>query len=587
MMLRGRFTVGMVLGYGGFGIIYKAWDKKLQSVVALKEYFPSGIVSRVPGSMNVAVYAKKREMEFNFGFERFIDEAKNMAKFGTHSNIVNVYGYFEENQTAYIVMEYLDGGTLSEFLKDHSLDINASFTIIKSVNSALKAIHAAGIVHRDVSPDNVFICSDGRIKLIDFGAARFSLDEEKLITVILKPGYAPPEQYEKVNVQGPWTDIYAVGATLYLMLTGIKPDESTNRKIKDTLVPPAAINPAISENISNTIMKAMALDKHLRFKTIEDFEKGLKLEVKVIPLKKEIRRRKRRRLLTVLFSTLVVLFAVSAFAYLYNMQRMEETLQDARILIWYELTGNSVLDMAKTEAYSAIIDAFRSSYANIEIVVEAFESWEYSARVQAAIEAGSAPTLFESTSLDSALISNAIDLSGLVGRLDMDQFLFLERYATYFPQRNQLPLGFSAPVVYVNTTLSDITGNSIPEDAIFGAGSREQFFSAEAEMFVSDTMDFLGVQEALPARYRLLRIDAQRVECSFRDLWSISNSAANERRAAEWLLLFMLSENAQDFLYIRNSTGALPLRRAGLQTFVEVHTDFIGFFENIESYTFH
>ena len=586
-MLQGRYMIGKVIGFGGFGITYKAWDKKLQTVVAIKEYFHSGIVNRAPGSLDVIVYAKKREMEFNHEFNRFIDEARSMAKFGTHSNIVNVYGYFEENQTAYIVMEYLNGVTLSEFIKIGSLGIESSLAITVNICQALKAIHAAGIIHRDVSPDNIMICSDNKIKLIDFGTARFSHDEEAQRTVILKPGYAPPEQYEKLSVQGPWTDIYALGATLYLMLTGIKPDESTNRKIADTLAQPSEINPAVSENVSNTVMKAMALDRHMRFKTVDEFEKGINQEIKVIPLRKEIGNRKRRRLITVLSSALVVIIAVTTFVYFFNKQRIDETLADAKISIWYELTGDDRFDTAKREAYSAVFDAFRDSFANIEIEVSEFVTDEYVSRVLSELEAGDAPTLFETTSIDAAMLYNAVNLNDVIRHLDIKQYNFLDKYETYFPERKQLPLGFIAPTAYVNTTLSGLTSNSISANTITETGTLRQFLAGETEMVLSDTTEFFNVQAALPARYRLLRIDeAAGVDCWFSDIWSIGNCGVNEQKAAEHLLIFMLSDNAQDYLYIRNSSGILPLNKNDLDVFVGVYVDFNGFFDNIDSYTF-
>ena len=142
------------------------------------------------------------------------------------------------------------------------------------------------------------------------------------------------------------------------------------------------------------------------------------------------------------------------------------------------------------------------------------------------------------------------------------------------------------PVVYINTTLSDMVGNSISSENILNIGSREQFLAGETEMFLSDTLDFFNVQAALPARYRLLRIDEENINGVFKDLWSIGENRNNEKRAAERLLLFMLSAKAQDYLYIRNSSGILPLNRDNLNNFVEIYIDFDGFFENIDSYTF-
>ena len=255
----GRYIIGRILGNGGFGITYKAWDTVLSRYVAIKEFYPSGIVNRVPGTTQVVLYAQKRKKEYDSQRKRFWDEAVNTKSFNHdnskfNNNIVDVLDYFEENDTAYFVMEFLDGKPLNTYLKEKGgrLSVEEASGIILKIANALITVHEKGFVHRDVSPDNIFICNDGSVKLIDFGAARFTVNEEK-VSIILKPGYAPVEQYETVNEQGPWTDIYALGATMYHLLVGEKPDESTNRKIRDDVRPPHVVDPSISENLSNTL----------------------------------------------------------------------------------------------------------------------------------------------------------------------------------------------------------------------------------------------------------------------------------------------------------------------------------------------
>jgi len=598
-LLQGRYTVGAALGFGGFGVIYKAWDNKYQNLVAIKEYFPSGIVSRAQNSAEVAVYAKKREKEFEAGFARFIDEAGSMAAFGSHANIVNVYGCFEENRTAYIVMEYLDGVTLSEYIKANELTVEDALAITLNVCEALKAIHASGIVHRDVSPDNIFICADYRVKLIDFGTARFSQNEDTLLTVILKPGYSPPEQYETINAQGPWTDIYAVGATLYFMLTGVKPDESTNRKIDDTLLPPSELNPDAPEYISNTVMKALAIDRHMRFKTVEEFTKGLNQDIKVVPLSVEIKNRKTRRLLSVLSAAFLVVAAFAGLVCYFNMRMGEGALRAATISVWYGLSGDEAHDAAKRGAYGAVFNEFLAIYPNITITEEAFAGEDYMARLTEAVKTGAAPALFETTGIDKytegvKILAGAADLGPVAeGLSSLDEYYFMANYGAYFPSRNRLPLGFIAPAVYINNNLAAIPDGGagvadILEDAIGGEATDYELFAAGGSgILVSDTARYFDVQAALAAQYTLLRAEGAENLCRFTDLWSVSAlSGKDEIAAAERLLAFMLSENAQDLLYIRNRTGKLPLNKNALAEFVGVHDEFIGFFDNIGSYMF-
>ena len=348
-VLADRYIIGMVLGFGGFGITYKAWDNKLDTVVAIKEFYLTGVVNRIPGTKEVLVYAKKRQNEFYNGKDRFLDEARNMAKFNSEPNIVNVYEFFEENNTAYIVMEFLDGIPLSRHLEfcEGIIDIKSGLQVTEAIANALIKIHSKGIIHRDVSPDNIFLCGNNTIKLIDFGAARFSADEERLMSIILKPGFAPPEQYEQINKQGPWTDVYALGATLYYIITGVKPEESTNRKIKDVLPYPHEINDEIPEYLSNAIMKAMAIDIHMRFQNAQEFLKGIRNEKKVLPVAVEKRRRKNKRIAGVVAALAVVGAGISIAAFNWEKEKSEETLPDSTIQMWYCKSGDKDLDEAE------------------------------------------------------------------------------------------------------------------------------------------------------------------------------------------------------------------------------------------------
>ncbi len=232
VMLAGRYTVGRAIGHGGFGITYIAWDNKIQKTVAVKEYFPNSFATRAEGEAQISCFNGKAEAFFELGKKKMLDEARSISRFSENGNIVDIFDFFEENNTAYIVMQYLMGKDLKQYLRENGgkLDPEKAVEIIIPVINALESMHGEHIIHRDVSPDNIFICDNGRVKLLDFGSARLAVeDSDKSLSVMIKRGYAPREQYASRSKQGPWTDVYAVCATLYRMITGVAPEESTER----------------------------------------------------------------------------------------------------------------------------------------------------------------------------------------------------------------------------------------------------------------------------------------------------------------------------------------------------------------------
>jgi len=595
-----RYVIGEVCGFGGFGITYKAWDMQLETIVAIKEYFPNGSVNRIPGTENVVLFSGNRLKEYNYGLTRFIDEAKTTAKYVSHKNIVNVFNYFEANKTAYIVMEFLDGTTLENYLQQttdasEKIDIETAIDITLSICNALKTIHADGVIHRDVSPDNIFLCLNGAYKLYDFGAARFSQDENKLLTIILKPGYAPPEQYEKVNTQGPWTDIYALGATLYKMITGIKPVESMNRKITDDLKEPIEIDPSIPQYLNDAIMKAMAVEQHLRFQRVEDFEAVLKKEKNVEPPKVTIKRKKRNRLLGICIASVAVLTGSGIFGYRWHRQKEEKTLPAASIDVWY-IADNDELP----EALAEIKDEFCKNYEGVSINYIAINPNEYDRRLSEAMEAGNMPSLFQSDAIDTSKY-DVLSLKSVIDELNLEEYYFLEDYQVQILTENKLPLGFNVPLFYMNTTLFTYSESSVTEledisfndtklavefqvkdefDQLYGdvkvdETECEQYYAGEAAFMFSDTAHFYEVQSALPARFKMLKLNINEIPCSFTNCWSLGHCEDTQKEiVAKRFLEFMLSDYSQDYLYIRYKTPALPVNINALNVYKDVYSEF-------------
>ena len=273
-LLKNRYLIGKTLGSGGFGITYLAWDQTLQVPMAIKEYMPSTLAIRNGEDASIRPNSEKSEKPFNYYMSKFLEEARTLAKLNEEKGIVSVQDVFKEHGTIYIVMYYVSGISLEAYLEASGgrLEAKEGLQVMKVIMTALTKVHKKGLIHRDISPDNIYISLDHEVKLLDFGAARYTLGQgEKTLSIILKRGYAPLEQYLEKGMQGPWTDVYSVGATLYKVLTGKKPKEALDRMDKDTLKSPKALGADISYKIDLAIMKALALKPEDRFQSMADF----------------------------------------------------------------------------------------------------------------------------------------------------------------------------------------------------------------------------------------------------------------------------------------------------------------------------
>ncbi len=273
-VLAERYMVGRVLGQGGFGATYLGQDVKLSTRVAIKEYLPFGCVSRASNRKGLQVNPSMAE-SYQFGLTRFLDEARVLARFRSCRNIVSVFDFFEENGSAYIVMEFLTGSTLKHLIANSDkgrMPLAKAGPILDAVLNALIDIHAQNILHRDISPDNVIITDTNEVRILDFGAARQALSSHsQKMSVILKPGYAPFEQYLETGNQGPWSDVYATAATFYHAVTGVKPTDALARMSGDSLRKPSELQILLPAELEPTLMKALALKVEDRYRSAAEF----------------------------------------------------------------------------------------------------------------------------------------------------------------------------------------------------------------------------------------------------------------------------------------------------------------------------
>ena len=277
-ILAGKYLVGRVLGQGGFGITYVGWDIALERKVAIKEYYPSGQVSRNPGSRGLTWYTSVQSQQAKQnGLEMFLKEARKMSKLDDIPNVVRVRELFQENETAYIVMDFVEGETLKARLqKTGPLPWEQAKSIFLPAIQAMEQVHQAGLVHRDISPDNLMLTPDGKVKILDLGAAKdLSVNNGASSMQVAKGGFSPFEQYTQRGSSGPWTDVYAMAATVYYTLTGKLPPVATDRVVEDTISWEEPGLKALSAQALEALQKAMVISAKNRMQSMEELEKGL------------------------------------------------------------------------------------------------------------------------------------------------------------------------------------------------------------------------------------------------------------------------------------------------------------------------
>ena len=269
-----RYCIGKLIGRpGGFGLTYLSWDDRLNKCVAIKEYLPRDISGRATDHKSVLPHSSDDAENFAYGLARFLDEARTLAQLD-HPNIVRVQDFFEDNGTAYLVMDYYDGITLHDYLIRQpmgKLDKTQGIAILMPILDGLREVHAKGFLHRDIKPQNIYLTTGNRPILLDFGAARQAMGaRSRGFTVVLSEGFAPIEQYQSNGKQGPWTDVYGAAATLYMMVTGSPPPPATDRVADDQAMDESFMN--LEPRLTRALTLGLAVHPEARIASIADWQ---------------------------------------------------------------------------------------------------------------------------------------------------------------------------------------------------------------------------------------------------------------------------------------------------------------------------
>ncbi len=288
-IIGGRYILGRVLSYGGHTVSYLGMDAQANRKVIVKEYLPSDFSTRSAGEKEVTIYSGDGQIQFERGLTNFLNEANRIQQLQDAEGVARIYDCMAQNDTGYVISEYVEGQTLKEILDcGKKYPASEAKVFMKKILRGLAQVHKLNIVHCDISPETIMVTASGEIKLLDFGATRYvTTANSKSLSIILKRGYAPEEQYRSHGVRGPWTDVYALGAVMYQMLTGIVPQESVERVLADELKEPSKLGVDIPENTENALMNALNVYREERTPSAEAFLKELNSpEVKRVKTKK-------------------------------------------------------------------------------------------------------------------------------------------------------------------------------------------------------------------------------------------------------------------------------------------------------------
>lgn len=378
-VLMNRYVVGKLLGRGGFGITYLAYDTKAERAVAVKEYYPDGTAVRTDDNVTVEPMTSLQHDDYSHGLERFFSEAEIIKQFNGVNDIPEVYDVFRENGTAYYVMEFFSGISLNEYAKKHGkLTPGQAVYILKRLLSALSEIHASGVLHRDISPDNIIICRDGRIRLIDFGSARsFKTDETGNMSVIIKEGFAPAEQYWRKGSQDARTDLYSLGTSVYFGLTGEVPENAMIRMDDDA--PFTAGIKKLPPALGEIIKKASDAKKDNRYDSAEEMlgcveacgidEEPVTLNADEMPkeVKRKARLRRSKSSLALIMSTAAVVLAALAMFFAFKMKNEVVSVKVGSEFYPVDLERLEITDQELTNSQIANLRHFKNlKYLNLE-----------------------------------------------------------------------------------------------------------------------------------------------------------------------------------------------------------------------------
>ena len=541
-ILHNRYEISRVIGSGGFSVTYQAADLLLGGTVAVKEFFPRSCAERSWPEPEVMTRGGENHKRFQDGLIHFREEASLTASFQGRHNIVNVIDFCEENGTAYLVMEFLDGLTLEDFLRSlpggRIEDPEDARQIAGAVAESLEYIHKQGVIHRDISPNNVFLGTNGSVTLIDFGAARRTGRREET-PVVVKTGYTPPEQYQKNGKQGVWTDLYAWGAMVYRMLTGAFPDAAPDRLREGEVLPIFRCNTAVPEYMDRLVERCLALDYRLRPDSTAEILNVLRSQRLLKSSGAVSRERRRRRAL--IFAAAVLLALALALTGIF-LAKGTDDLYHASISACV-LEAKLPEGLSSPEGLAALEADFEEMYPQIDLRLS-----------------GKGTTALFPAADGGVSHEKLTELRRL--RPEGGEYAETIAYDAVLLYGS----GVKAAAQGVDSTLAP---ESVPDDLL--AESYQEFIAPDnhCAFYWGSVSAYRRVQRDLAGFYTVRAGDEQPQAV---DMCIAGGLDGNTGLAAQRFLLYLTSQRAQEILFVEHS-GLLPADAAARETFFQVNDE--------------
>ena len=593
-ILHKRYIIGVSIGIGGFGITYSAYDTKLHFKVAVKEFYPAGLVNRAGGERKVGVYSGTKEKEFKRQHDRFLEEARNMALFSKDKDIVNVYDFFEENDTAYIIMEHVDAPLLKDRLKKGRISEEEACGYMQALLQALDKVHRQGIIHKDISSDNIFLTGADSIKLFDFGAAKFQGTEtERTISIVEKSGYTPPEQYSSESEQGVYMDIYAAGAVFYEMVTGKKPTDALDRIVEDDLKRTGSFPIKIDEYLERIILKAMALDPKMRFQSAKQMQMVLCNHKKVELLEDMVKKHeKKKRLLSVLMLLAVfliggiLLLSQTVFSGRGKIDRA--AIQPEVLTVWLAAEKEEGEKLTQ-----ALLQSVQKVCPQLTVEVEVIKEEIYAEKLSQAAAKDMLPDIFCTDSMmelhdsNTGFIGNyCAELSELLNTMDLSSYIYLDQLKKT-GDVYALPMALQVGIVYVNTEKEKSPPQYIEiaalleKDTELGYADAIDIFTdfqsqdSDISWIVGDLSNKEQIEavtlETVPSIdfLALPVLKEEKLTGCLKHWYSVKKSGnRNKEKAGMVLISVLLSDGFQSEAYMENGEG-IPVNQTVLNSYRE------------------